>query len=260
MFGLVRPKAAKNAASPAKGGHQDDDDAGDLQDSAGGEEQEQDAGEARISNSLMMSISEKQTLAASKTLAASPGVALLLAVAGLRSYSEAPIKISSQGWHGGTGGIENGHGPFAEVIADLADKDLTVELARALSHTLDLRRYAANDQAFGRRSDTPGIEALVSALPGALYLTAMREEFDAGNYFKRAPAAVIRAAIAEMTRGKRDLGDKVKKADLVEIATGLAGPTGWLPEELRHPDYALTIDQAPAAPAPAKGRRKARAA
>jgi ParB family chromosome partitioning protein len=208
----------------------------------------------------MLSISEKQTLAAAKTLAASPAVALAIVVAGLNSYDTGPIKITKAGWHGVRGIVD--HGPFADALAALDAKDLTVELARTLSCTLDLRRYAANDQAFGHRCDTPGIAALVAVLPGALYLARMREEFDAGDYFHRSPAAAIKAAIAEMTRGTRELGDKVKKADLVAIATELAGPTGWLPAELRHPDYRLTIDAEPAAaPVPAKRRtKKAKAA
>jgi hypothetical protein len=208
----------------------------------------------------MMSISEKQTLAAAKTLAAAPAVALAIVIAGLNSYDTGPVKITKAGWHGVRGIVD--HGPFAEALAALNGKDLTVELARTLSCALDLRRYAANDQAFGHRCDSAGIAALVAALPGAQYLAEMRAAFDAGDYFHRSPAVMIRAAIAEMTRGKRQLGDKVKKADLVAIATELAEPTGWLPEELRHPDYRLTIDAEPdAVVVPAKGRkRKAKAA
>jgi hypothetical protein len=251
MYGLVRP-GAKTTAAAAEEGHQEGDDASD---GAGDGE-----AEGRISNSLIMSISEEQTLVAAKTLAASPAVALAIVIAGLNSFDTGPVKITKAGWHGVRGIVD--HGPFAEVLADLAGKDLTVELARTLSCTLDLRRYAANDQAFGHRCDSAGIAALVAALPGALYLAKMREEFDAGDYFRRSPAAMIRAAISEMTRGKRELGDKVKKADLVEIASQLAGPTGWLPAELLHPDYRLTIDHEPeAVVAPAKARkRKAKAA
>jgi hypothetical protein len=209
----------------------------------------------------MLSISEKQTLAAAKTLAASPAVALAIVIAGLSSFSTGPVKITQAGWHGVRGIVD--HGPFTEALGALAGKDLTLELARTLSCTLDLRRYTGGPeytsgfQAF----DVAGIEALVAALPGAQYLAKMREEFDAADYFKRSPAVMIRAAIAEMTRGKRELGDKAKKSDLVEIASNLAGPTGWLPTELRHPDYRLTIDHEPAAAAaPAKGRKKAKAA
>jgi hypothetical protein len=38
---------------------------------------------------------------------------------------------------------------------------------------------------------------------------------------------------------KRPLSDKAKKAELVAIATELADRMGWLPAELRHPEYAL---------------------
>jgi ParB family chromosome partitioning protein len=261
MYGLVRPKAGKAAVAtkPGQDGHQEEDGADKLPDGDSGAEHDEN-GAPRISNSLMMSISEKQTLAAAKTLAASPAVALAIVVAGLNSYDTGPVKITKAGWHGVRGIVD--HGPFAEALAALDGKDLAVELARTLSCTLDLRRYAANDQAFGHRCDTPGIAALVAALPGSFYLAHMREEFDAGDYFHRSPAASIRAAIAEMACGTRELGDKVKKADLVAIATELAGPTGWLPAELRHPDYRLTIGAEPAAaPAPAKRRtKKAKAA
>jgi ParB family chromosome partitioning protein len=261
-YGVIRPKAAK-AGKGTKvttiGVRGDDDGAGDA--AAGpddGHQEDEDAGAPRISNALLMNISERQTVAAAKTLAASPAVALLLAVAGLRSIDTAPVKISSQGWHGARGAIDDtGHINFGEALDELVGKDLTEELARELSRTLDLRRYAANDQVFGHKCDTEGIAALVAELPGETYLAEMRAEFGAGDFFHRSPAAVIRAAIAEMTGGKRELGEKVKKAELVAIATELAGPTGWLPEELRHPDYKLKHRKNASDAAPGvKGKRK----
>jgi hypothetical protein len=128
----------------------------------------------------------------------------------------------------------------AESLAALHGQDLTVELARKLSCALDLRQDNGVPE-WQRRDkfDAAGIAALVAALPGAQYLARMREEFSAQDYFHRSPATVVRAAIAEITDGKRDISPKVKKADLVVIATELAESTGWLPAELRHPDYEL---------------------
>jgi len=263
-YGLVRPKPGKDAKGKqtVAAGDDNDNDIDNPDVDPRRERQEDDAGEPRISNSLMMSISEKQTMAAAKALASSPAVALAIVVAGLRSHDSAPVKITSAGFHGAKGAIDDtGYGNFGEVLDDLAGKDLTEELARALSRTLDLRRYAANDHAFGHKCDSAGIAALVAWLPGDTYLAEMRVEFDAGDYFHRSPAAVIRAAIAEMDP-RRQVSASAKKKDLVAIATELADPMGWLPEELRHPEYVLLGEgfaQALKGKKPKKGHQKKKA-
>ncbi len=74
----------------------------------------------------------------------------------------------------------------------------------------------------------------------------MRERFSPDDYFKRATKAIALAAIEEMREAgcgdglaPEDVLADMKKADLAAAAAGAARECGWLPPELRHPDYAL---------------------
>jgi hypothetical protein len=162
------------------------------------------------------------------------------------------VKLTSSGFQG-VRGDQREVTDFATRMKKLRKierrEDLDAELAKAVAQSFDLRVYhhsgaihsgdKANDQHDGL--------ALIAALPAEDYLAAMRELFDPADYFKRSPARVASAAIAELAKADRD--DPVvplptKKADLAQVAAEKAKRLGWLPPELRHPEYAL-IGQTP---------------
>ena len=127
---------------------------------------------------------------------------------------------------------ENQPESFAQAFASIEPKQAAARLAYNLGRTLDLRaqKHAA--------ADVDSVNALIAALPGKAYLEAMREAFNAADFFTRATLPVIRAAMEEM--GSEGADPKAKKAALAAIAATDAKATGWLPSELRHPDYSLT--------------------
>ena len=137
----------------------------------------------------------------------------------------------------------------------LSDKDALKHLAAAVASTLNL-------EAFSPATNRVQELALIAALPGASYLASMRELFDAPDYFSRSTKALILAAIDEMHEAGHATEisatstlTHLKKSALATAAATAARACGWLPAELRHPDYALDTPKAPKS----KSNRKANA-
>lgn len=194
----------------------------------------------RISNALLESLTTTLTLAAQRALPADPSLALRAAVASLTADPwNNPIKISLHG-HGANAKPRELGGSFAAKLAALAklsDAELMKRFAALMAEALDLVSYNAG-------SDRSADEALRDALPAEPYLAAARELFNAADYFQRAPKEIAESALAEMGC---PVMPGAKKADLAPMAAARAKATGWLPPELRHPEYRLLTEQEAAA-------------
>jgi ParB family chromosome partitioning protein len=208
-----------------------------------------DDGATAISNALMETITTAQTLAAATALARDPALALRVAVAALRSTPwSSPAKISLTPFTADLRRPGNRpDGEFEDEMLRLAGEDTAALLDRLAVHvaaSLTLRASSA-------RSPREDALALVCSLPAAPYLAAAREQFLADDYFKRATKAIALAAIDEMREAgcgaglaPEDVLAAMKKADLAAAAAEAARACGWLPPELRHPDYRLTAPDA----------------
>ena len=82
------------------------------------------------------------------------------------------------------------------------------------------------------------VEIICNAINPKAMNTALRETFDAADYFKRVPAALVIKAIEEAVNPEeaRRVG-KLKKKDAVDFAVANVIGTKWLPDELRVAGY-----------------------
>lgn len=193
-----------------------------------------------ISGALMETITTSQTNAAAEVLRHFHDVDLLLrlTLANLKSKPWGrPIKLSATPYQG----AGNARGDFVDVLARMnkaSTDELLAWLAAELADAMDLR--SAKDQ------PSDDITALIQTLKPDAYLDAIRREFIAADYFKRATKATALAAIDELIEAgcggglaPVDVLADMKKADLAEVAALRATACGWLPPQLRHPAYAL---------------------
>jgi len=257
MTGLVRPapddgqsdiEDAIAAAGSAEASHNELDvgDAGHADAAADA------AAPYAISQALSYSIHETLTLAAADTLAAHPDVALRALVATLLAAPSArgPVQITDHG-HASVSDRRSREQSFASALAMQADANverLIVTLAGRVAQALSMVPALPRVYQAGGAPRRDAIAALRDALPGDTYLAAMRRRFNAADYFQRAPKAAAIAALAEMeASGVTDAhiaggAAFAKKAALATRAAELARTHGWLPPELRHPDYEIGAD------------------
>lgn len=218
---------------------------------ADGETEEGAAPGPSLPAALLVDITAMQTRAVHKALMAAPSLAVRLAAAALAPrpsnfYGTLPVRLTPEGLdkHIASAaddeddiGEEDVTSGFAELLATIPAGTDAASLSQAMSAlALHLGR-ALDFRTFNASADRADAAAVVAALPGKAYLEAMRSMFDPADYFKRASAAVATEALEEMAvpfeRGAR-------KAQLAEAASAAAAEQGWLPVELRHPDYAVT--------------------
>lgn len=188
-----------------------------------------------ISNALMQSLTEAQTLAVASVLPDFPRVALAAAIASLRTRWNKPLVLRA-----------DGHKRIE------ADGDFDTELAKCLGETdldqLDafahLMANAVQLVSFNANSDRTPAEALVAALPAESYLDAMRSHFLPEDYFKRVTKDLCLEALDEMAEAGHVPAAQVealadaKKTDIARLAADTAAACGWLPALLRHPGTA----------------------
>jgi len=199
-----------------------------------------DADPYAISGALMETITTAQTNAAADALRHHNGVYLVLrltlAILKTKPWGR-PIKLSATPYQGGG----NARGDFADVLARLktaSADELSGWLAAELADAMDLR--SSKGQLKDDTSD------LIRVLDPDAYAAAIRSEFNAADYFKRATKATSLAAIDELTEAGHGAGlapvdilADMKKANLAEAAAVAADRAGWLPPQLRHPAYTL---------------------
>lgn len=210
---------------------------------AGGQPKRNQESPFAVNGALTETVTTALTIAAAATLRANPEIALRVALAALSvSAWSTPAKLA------GTS--------FVPGVGSKAERDFDAELHRLLGTTTtavieDLAVVVAdtlNLRAHHHDSRDGGGKALVAALPATAFLAAAREAFLAEDYFKRATKKTAIAALEEMhdqghhfgLMGRADL-DRMKKADLATWAAEQARACGWLPPELRHPEYAIIV-------------------
>lgn len=206
--------------------------------------------EPGISQALLVDITALQTTAVAAVLAQTPELAIRVAAAALEpsrmsDSTASPVKLTCEGMTryqqpyaqaSDEDKEDNDEDPlirntFAAALSEITQKQAAARLAVNLGRALDLRQQKFNGP------DEHAIAALVAALPGDIYLKAMREQFNPVDYFGRCSAKVIIAAMGDMHTDGVD--PKAKKPALAELAAADAKAKGWLPVELRHPAYAL---------------------
>ncbi|NOU05326.1 MAG: ParB/RepB/Spo0J family partition protein [Hyphomicrobiaceae bacterium] len=241
--GVIRDKTpASKAADPGQRGNTDGD--------SSTADSPEDAG-AHISQALLADITALQTAAVAEALAQNPLLAIRVAAAALAPvpagyYGTSPVRITVDGMAKDSGqsaddtdgdddGGDNGDVQvlkgFAAAFEAIPQSNAAATLAHNLGRALDLR------QLNHKKPDVTAVDVLVGSLPGAVYLKAMRANFDPVDYFNRASAKVATAALAEMGIAMTDKA--AKKPVVASAAAQGAKELGWLPVELRHPVYAL---------------------
>ncbi len=189
-----------------------------------------------MSQALVLTLSEVQTVAAATALADDPQLALRVLFAALTVSSwNSPAKISTQGM-GRPGVGAEAERDFAEQLDRAGGaKDLPALLAPLIAAALDLRCHHAS---------RPRVEvaALIAALDAGAYTSAVHQGFSALDYFKRSTKQVALDAIADMMQagllGPNDMpAAGASKAQLYPHAAELATRHQWLPDFLRHPQH-----------------------
>lgn len=249
--GVIRPAADGQADLESAIDDADDDDTPahpfDDEDVGSGQSEPVEAGPFAITDALMQSLTEAQTIAAQRALATDPHLALVVLLATLSrgSASDTPLRVSLDGY-GQTRGRVRDLRRWADLVAYNGNTldVLADDLAPLIAEALDLR--SRTHSSFVSPTDRRDVAALIDRLPAGAYLDAMREAFLADDYFKRARKDTALAAIEEMREAgaagglaPEDVLAGMKKTDLAEAAANAAKACGWLPPELRHPTYAI---------------------
>lgn len=211
--GVVKPNSAKPSTSASSG---------DKKEKAA----------PTISNAMMHRLSIQVTQAAQKALTEEPRVGLVALLAGFFTYSDGPIKVSANGMGGGYHEREQFASAFQRLHA-MSDEDLFRVAAGIAGRALDLQSQNAL-----RAPLTKGADVLAAAIDGDRMTAALRETWDAGDYFGGVSKAFVIDAIREaLNDDEARKADKLKKAELVAFALANVPKTGWLPPELRAPTY-----------------------
>jgi ParB family chromosome partitioning protein len=229
---------------PATKGDDEADEQVDLEDSiakAGKHVEAEPKGPFDLSAPVLEAVSRARTAAAAKVLENELDLALRFVVAALGAHSPKPVDISAGAQGHGRSQLCDGDWKKRLARATKLDREtLLGELARLVSLSLDLveqRRPSYMEQ-------SAGDAGVVALLPGAEYLEAARAEFAASDYFARCSRPTSDAALKEMQdAGVLNDGDLpapgARKADAAAVAAEQAAAHGWLPPEMRHPDYAI---------------------
>jgi ParB family transcriptional regulator, chromosome partitioning protein len=229
-LGVVRPSDAK-----------DDPEAADADNAASGaasSPKSENKGPYDISAALFEDVTRQQTEAAALALTDQPELALRFLLASLESYTGKPVDISIGVVAHGRASI--GHNEFPTQLKKVAKYDrarLDAELVRLVAASMNMVVFTASGSNIGA--------PLVAMLPGDAYLAAARKVFNATDYFSRSGRLTAEAALKEMVKAelltKGDLGAVAggKKSAAATLAAEHAKRFGWLPPEMRHPDYAI---------------------
>jgi ParB family chromosome partitioning protein len=228
-YGRTEPKAAV-AAKAATGGKE--------------EAKKPVAAEDAIPGNLVTRLAEQLTAAAQATLDKSSNVALAAMLAGFASGDQA-CAVRAEGSRGRTA-FETA---FAAALK-LSTAELVKELAKVAAKSVNLAKPYSKLPALEEKP----FKALCEAIDSKALNAALREKFDAKDYFTSASRATIVEAVREA------MGDdhaatvaKMDKASAVKFAVGNVSKTKWLPKQLRVSGY-----DGPARKASAKKTAKAK--
>jgi len=216
-YGVQKPVAAKAAARTAA------------------KESGEPAPAATISNAMAQRLSVTISRAARTAIAANTHTALAAVLAGLGTSGYGlPIAVKAEG----NVRVGREHEPFDELLGRYLEMD-TEALLKALAAEAGNMVHFHTNYADKPILKSPPHSKLVEALDHEPLQAALREEFDAEDYFKTVPRSLAEAAIAEAVNADeaRKAG-KLKKGELVKFCVENVPKTGWLPPELRTSTYA----------------------
>jgi ParB family transcriptional regulator, chromosome partitioning protein len=201
-----------------------------------------------ISAALCGRITDQITKAAAEVLTTDGTLALAIVAAALTCY-DSPVNI------------EGGSSKAAKFAAQLvlmrkkSAADLHKVLADVAADSISIGAQSQDNLPLAKNSDND--RALLEALDPKKLNAALRNSFDAADYFAGVTAQACKEAIA-LCDPKQPITGKEKKSDLAKLAADLVkksnagGKAGYLPPEMRTSKYD--------GPAPAKPAAKAKAA
>jgi hypothetical protein len=201
------------------------------------------ADDGHISNALLVRITEAQTRAMGEVLAQSPALLVRLVVAALTptaDHEPAPVRLQPDGMgrsahHFAADDDAPPQSLAANFLAAFDEVPDDLEgAARALGalalRFLDLRQIKY------RATPLSTVAEVIAATDPSIYLPAIRGQFDAEDYFASASGKIAKAALDEMGRATPT---GANKSALAAAAAAAAQELGWLPPELRHPQFEL---------------------
>jgi ParB family chromosome partitioning protein len=216
---------------------------------------DKDAPASGLSNALMARLSVQLTQAARDAITTDPHVGLAALLAGLSaSLHGQPVKVSASGMAGARVAPTDFAASLSAFLA-MPDSELVAAAAQAAIATLDMTVINASNPPLGVTNNA----TLADALPAEAMNQALRDRFDAADYFAGAAIPIVLRAIGEaLNADEARKAEKLKKADLVTFALANVPPTGWLPPELRTAHYAGPATK-PEAPKKTRVKRTAMA-
>lgn len=206
--------------------------------------------EGALSNAIMQRLSEQLTFAAAEAIAKEPDLALAAIVAGLTSKGDymgngEVVCIDEKGLATKTSRHPNykgqkvapRSGAFAANLADniKAGPKVTLSiLAQIAGRSLDFQTRTATRPPL----KSAGVEGLCNAINPKALNEALRQKFDAKDYFDSVNKALCLRAITEAVNADeaRKVSGKPKN-EVVAFALANIPKTGWLPPELRTAHY-----------------------
>jgi ParB family chromosome partitioning protein len=208
-----------------------------------------------VSGAVAWDLGMTLTRAAAKAVVAQPDLAVRFALIGLLASGYGGTSIGLKNDGAGARNVERSmeEDDAIAAVAKLTQAECLTLLAQQVGASFSFASH--NKDQVALKHDDVAIHVCNAIDPKAMN-AALRETFDAGNYFERVPAALILKAIAEAVNDDeaRRVG-KLKKKDIVAFAIENVTKTGWMPPELRTKHY-----DGPGAEAAVKKPTKAKAA
>lgn len=219
-YGVVRPAEQKEV--PAK----------DLPPGRREARQKKKAADG-MSDALALRLSVSLTKAVAECVAEDTRVALALLAAGLTCVG--PMRVTADG----PSSVKK-RSDFAASFHHMRSAKVPTRSAAML--TLTAVAAAALDfttqSAAVRPVETPIVAAICDALDRTALQRALRDHFDAKDYFDSAPSRFALDAIADvMGKAVADQEGSKSAATIKKIAIGHCAKAGWLPRELRTSAY-----------------------
>jgi ParB family chromosome partitioning protein len=209
-----------------------------------------------VSNALTQRLSEQLTAAAAKAIAKQPAEIVLAALlAGFASGET--VRVEERGLSSVQTRQMGRSASFESVFETQRKKTLReqhVALAQVAAAALDFQVQRSDDLPLKNK----GVAALCSAIDGKAINAAIRESFDAADYFGAVGRSMIARIVTEAMGA--DHARKVaamKKPEATKFAIANVTKTGWLPMQLRTSHYDGPAAKAKKAPkAKANKKRK----
>ena len=194
-------------------------------------------GDDHVSNALVQRLSEQLTAAASIALVKEPVVAMAAMLAGFAS-NDKTVSVEERGLTNKRSRVfERRSSAFNTTFESMLKKkpaELQAALAQVAAKALDFQVY---------NSERPplkdaGVSALCNAINPVALNKAIRDGFDAKDYFESVSRSVVVAAVkTAMGADHAARVAKMKKPEAAKFAIANVPKTGWLPPQLRTAHY-----------------------